>query len=238
MCETAHFGSLSATVTPIDRSSLQVVTPACPEGVVSVQMKTSREFEQAASIDGYEFSGQAANITRLSPASGMEDGGTVVRIDVTNLLDDFTVDLPTVTFGGVAAAVKALGASSVEATTPAHAVGNVDVVVQGSVSGKQAVAANGYLYFDANGVITSVTPRSGKTQGGAIVRITTACFNTDFTKDLPEVFFGTERAPQVTPIDSRTLEVRTPAHPFGTVEVKVVAPNGEAAVRPAAYTFC
>lgn len=68
----------------------------------------------------------AASVTGVSPASGPAAGGTVVTITGTNL-----GGVEGVTFGGTAAtAVEVLSQSRVRCTTPAHAAGLVNVVVQ------------------------------------------------------------------------------------------------------------
>jgi|SRR5581483_5771499 len=78
-------------------------------------------------------------VNSINPASGSAGGGTNVTIGGSNFSS------PTVTIGGVAATVTGGGTTSVSATTGAHGVGKVDVVVRNS-DGQSGTLSNGYEY--------------------------------------------------------------------------------------------
>ena len=85
-------------------------------------------------------SGAAPTLTLASPNSGSTAGGTSVTLTGTNL-----TGATAVTFGGTAAtSYTVTDATSIIATTPAHAAGAVNVVV--TTPGGTATLTNGYTY--------------------------------------------------------------------------------------------
>jgi len=80
-------------------------------------------------------------VTSISPTSGPINGGTLVTITGTSFVAGVIV-----TFGGAAATgVNVASATSITATTPAHAAGVVDVVV--SLAGVWTTQlTNGFTY--------------------------------------------------------------------------------------------
>jgi hypothetical protein len=73
--------------------------------------------------------------------------------------------------------------------------------------------------------IYDINPRRGSSAGEQAVQITGANFRPDLGY---MVYFGSERAQQVTILDSNTLLVATPAHDVGNVDVVVAADDGPA----------
>ena len=73
--------------------------------------------------------------------------------------------------------------------------------------------------------IYDINPRRGSSGGEQAVQITGANFRPDLGYN---VYFGAERAEQVTILDSHTLLVATPAHDLGAVDVVVAADDGPA----------
>jgi hypothetical protein len=86
----------------------------------------------------------AATITSLTPASGSANGGTTVTIAGTGFV--CTPSFPTVTFGTATATVTSCGATSLTATSPAGAVGSVNVTVTNT--GAAASNALQFSYVD------------------------------------------------------------------------------------------
>ena len=90
-------------------------------------------------------------VTGISPSSGPTAGGTTAVVFGANFDPDATV-----TIGGVAAAITPpIGASSITATTPAHAAGLVDVVVTNpsrpvSDPLRQGTLVKGFLYVSGD----------------------------------------------------------------------------------------
>lgn len=73
--------------------------------------------------------------------------------------------------------------------------------------------------------VYNLEPRHGMTSGEQAVRITGANFRQDIGYT---VYFGSERATQVTIMDTSTLLVATPQHDLGTVDVVVASEAGPA----------
>jgi len=73
--------------------------------------------------------------------------------------------------------------------------------------------------------VYNIEPRHGQTAGEQAVRITGANFRQDIGY---AVYFGSERATQVTIMDTSTLLVATPQHDLGTVDVVVASEAGPA----------
>ncbi len=92
----------------------------------------------------------APTITGVSPNTGPTAGGTAVTITGTNFFAPMTV-----TFGGVAATnVVVVNGTTLTATTPAHAAGAVDVVVQTCGTANSPPLPNGFTYLAAAAVPT------------------------------------------------------------------------------------
>ena len=114
-------------------------------------------------------------ITSVSPDSGTTAGGESVTIAGINFLS-----VATVSFGGAAASVtaRAFNPDSITVTTPPHAAGAVDVVVDNS-GGSSDTRTDGFTYVappaqpgGPTPQILSVSPNSGTTAGGESVTIT------------------------------------------------------------------
>lgn len=137
----ATFGGTPATsLTVISAAQVRVTTPAHTAGAVDVAVTTPGG--TATKTAGFTFVVPKPTIAAVAPASGSTLGGTVVTITGTNL-----TGASAVTFGGTAAASFTVDAATqVTATTPAHAAGEVDVVL--TTPGGSATATDGYTYFD------------------------------------------------------------------------------------------
>lgn len=82
--------------------------------------------------------------------------------------------------------------------------------------------------------IESITPARGPSRGGeeAVIK------GTDFRAGLSVIFGGKTVEPaNITLIDYKTIKVKTPAHPSGTVDVSVENPDGERATLSGGYTY-
>jgi hypothetical protein len=94
-------------------------------------------------------------ITSINPTQGPTTGGTVVAIGGTNFQTGTAV-----TFDGAPATnVTVNSATSITATTPAHAAGAVDVVVTSPVTGTQpATITNGFTFVASPSASPSTSP--------------------------------------------------------------------------------
>ena len=172
----------------------------------------------------------APTVTAVTPSTGTTAGGTVVMFAGTN----FTTGA-TVTLGGVAATtVTVLSATSIRATTGAHAAGPVDLIVR-NPDGQQATLAGGFTYAvfaDPPPSVTSVSPGSGPTSGGTTVTISGFGFRTGAA-----VAVGGTEATGVSLISSTSMTASTPAGTMGTVDVRVTNADGQAGTLVGGFTY-
>ncbi len=117
------FGTTPATsVVVVDARTITCTVPAHVAGLVSVTV-TNEHSQAATLVDAFTYT--EVVILSLSPRHGPVAGGTVVVVTGANF-----VGTPVVTFGGVAAVgVVRIDSQHVVCSTPAHAVGPVDVAV-------------------------------------------------------------------------------------------------------------
>ncbi|MDQ6611390.1 MAG: IPT/TIG domain-containing protein, partial [Gemmatimonadota bacterium] len=118
------FDGIAATSVVVpDRQTITCVAPAHPltTGPIDVVVWVGSRYATAPGAFIY----YVGSITALTPIHGPLAGGTQVLIEGYNFVAGSTV-----TFGGAAATgVNIIDSSHIKATTPAHATGNVDVVV-------------------------------------------------------------------------------------------------------------
>lgn len=138
---------------------------------------------------------------------------------------------PEVFFGGTSAtSIDVVSKSRITAITPAHAFGNVDVVVKND-NGQSYTLTNGFSYT-APPSIDSILPTSGFKTGGDLVTITGANFY-----GTPTVKFGTTNATNVTVVNPTTITATTPAHLAGLVSISVTNPDNQSATSNDAFLF-
>ncbi|MGJ4844988.1 IPT/TIG domain-containing protein [Leifsonia sp. Le1] len=219
------FGGTAGTgFTVVNDTTITVTTPAHAPGATDVVVQ-SPNGDSAPGTFTFDAAPVAPAITSLTPTHGPEAGGTVVTITGTG----FT-GATGVTFGGTAGTgFTVVNDTTITVTTPAHAPGATDVVVQ-SPNGN---SAPGTFTFDAAPVaptITSLTPTHGPEAGGTVVTIT----GTGFT-GATGVTFGGTAGTGFTVVNDTTITVTTPAHAPGATDVVVQSPNGNSA--PGTFTF-
>lgn len=152
----------------------------------------------------------APAILQLLPASGPSAGGTAVNVSGANLTADCTLN-----FGGAPAVnVAYVNASSLIATTPAHAAGAVDVVL--ICTGSSSTLQNGFSYVATGASISSVTPSFGSVDGGTYVRISGANFAPGCWP-----FFGATAARGAAMKSAFEIIATSPPHAAETVDVSV-----------------
>ena len=166
----------------------------------------------------------APTVAGLSTSAGPAAGGTSVTITGTNL-----TGATSVTFGGTpATGVTVNSATSITATTPAHAAGAVDVAV--ATAGGTATLTGSYTYVAAP-TLTSISPSAGPVAGGTSVTIT----GTNFT-GTTSVTFGGTAATSFTVNSATSITATTPAQTVGAVDVAVTTAGGTATLT-GSYTY-
>jgi hypothetical protein len=214
-------GVAGGTVTVVSSNRITVVPPQNHgPGDVAVTVTT-----------GYGTSGAATLryvarpvVTSVSPTEGATDGGASVVITGSN----FT-GATAVRFGGVNASFVVNGAGTqITTTAPAHAAGQVDVVVsnQGIDS---ATSANTKFTYVARPVVTLLTPRAGPVEGGTTVTIN----GSGFTGATAVRFGGVDAASFTVNGAGTQITATAPAHAAGVVDVVVTSQGFDSAITAA-----
>jgi len=166
----------------------------------------------------------SASLTQYRPNNGN-------RTWMTNWASTVNADQSGVTFDGVPATnVQIISPTQITATTPAHAVGQVDVVVT-NYDGQPSTITNGFEYLMPLSV-SGISPSTGSIAGGDAVVISGDGFVSGST-----VKFGEVDAASVTYIDSNTLHAVTPANTAGAQDVTITNPDNQEATLPGGFTY-
>ncbi|WP_345718612.1 IPT/TIG domain-containing protein [Kineosporia mesophila] len=220
-------GVPGTTLTVSSDTSLTVTTPAHAAGLAEVTViAPGGTSSTAGTANDYTYVA-APVITAITPNSGPTAGLISVIITGTG----FT-GLTGVSFGGnpVAGAIVSGDTSINVPTVPAHAVGQVDVVISTTSGGtSSASAASRYTYLGAP-TLTGVAPNRGPLAGANQVVLTGTGFNQATAVD-----FGGNGATSFTK-DSDTQITATAPAGTGTVNVTVTA-GGSGASNTQPYTY-
>ncbi|QDG52986.1 hypothetical protein FIV42_20220 [Persicimonas caeni] len=207
------FGTNVATVVDRGATWARVQTPAGAVGTVDVVMRDANgEIDRLASAFEYR---QALWVDAVAPQQGPADGGTSVTLTGTGFAGTDRVE-----FGGIAAPFTVVSDSEIEATTPAHGAGSVDVVVERD--GVEARLRDGFLYTEQL-EIWGFTPIRGSIAGNTYVEVRGRGLYGAL-----RVFFDSEEAPVVQRIDRNNLLLYTPPHQVGEAQVSVEAGSQQA----------
>ncbi|GAA2351375.1 IPT/TIG domain-containing protein [Dactylosporangium salmoneum] len=164
------------------------------------------------------------SVSSLSVARGPVAGGTQVTIAGANLSGTTAVK-----FGDTPATFhksEAYGVTTLVATAPAHAKGNVDVTVTAAGGTSVAGAATKYAYVPPAPAVTRLSAQSASTAGGATITVT----GTDLT-GATAVRLGAVAATGVKVTSATSLNFTVPAGlAAGGYDVTVTTPDGTSAV--------
>lgn len=131
-------GNLATGVTVVNSTKVTAITPTHAAGTVDVVINATQG--SATLLNGYSYVAPPPTLTSLNPTSGTIAGGTVVTLTGTNLTNTTGVK-----FGGsLATSITIVSSTTVNATTPSHLAGTVDVVV--STLEGNATLTNSYTY--------------------------------------------------------------------------------------------
>ena len=134
---TVTFGGVAATGLSIQPTQITGTYPAHAAGQVTVTV-TNPDTQNVSASFTYN---SPPTITRVNPTSGSHLGGTVVTVVGSNFNSGTTFRV-----GGVNTTNRTyFGSTTIQATTGAHAVGTVDVVVI-NPDGQTATLTGGYTY--------------------------------------------------------------------------------------------
>lgn len=173
----------------------------------------------------------AANPTfgSITPTTGSSSGGTPVTITGSNFVAGATVYIGS----SAATNVVVVNSTQITANAPSGTLGSANIlIVNPDNSAVTAASAFFYVQGSASPRVDYVDPPSGAINGGALVTISGAGFQSGLT-----VTFGSIPSVSVTVMSSGTLLVRTPSGNSGTVPVTVSNPDGTSATLATGYTF-
>jgi uncharacterized repeat protein (TIGR03803 family) len=158
---------------------------------------------------------QTPTFASIAPDHGLSAGGTATTIRGTGFTG--AVD---VTFGGSSTTqLEVVDPTTINATTPGHFVGTVDVEIvsfEGNVTG-----TNAFTFDPPLPTISSVSPNSGPVAGGTSVTITGSHYIA-----VSAVKFGTTAAATFSVDNDTQITATTPAHAAGAAGVSVTTPSG------------
>lgn len=164
-------------------------------------------------------------LTGIDPVVGAVEGGTEVTLSGSGFRDGSYV-----LFGGrEASSVTVAGPDTIVAVAPPGSAGAVDVSVH-APDGQQARLAAAFTYATVP-VFSQVFPAAGQAAGGTTLLIG----GSGFAPDLVVLLDGQELA--TTWLSANVVQVTTPAHPAGTVDLALRNPAVPDVVVPDAFTF-
>src|SRR5262249_35495306 len=155
-------------------------------GQVDIIVNTMSGNSSPNAADHFNFTQAGPTVTQVGPTSGGTAGGTSVTITGTN----FT-QVSSVLFGStLASAFSVTSSTSITATAPSHAAGQIDITVVTSAGTSPLNPGHDQFNYTASGpTVTSVTPGTGTGSGGTSITIS----GTNFT-NVTSVMFGTTAA--------------------------------------------
>ena len=225
---TVTFNGVPATGVLVP--SATQITATTPAGAVgpAVIVVTNPDTQGASLSGAFSYLNFPPAITLVSPATGGSLGGATVTISGSDFVAGATVTLG----GGGATSVTFDSPTQLTATTTAHAVGAVAVVVT-NPDGQSDTVAGGYTYSAAPApTVTSVAPSSGTTGGGTPVTGTGTGFGAGAS-----VTFDGVAATNVVVASATSITATTPAHSAGTVTVVVTNPDTQVGTLLDGYSY-
>jgi hypothetical protein len=132
-------GKAATGVVVVNPTTITATTPSHTAGLKDVVVMNPDQ-RTGTLKNGFTYT-QGPSVTSIAPNGGTTAGGTPVTVSGTGFVAPATL-----TLGGTAAtAVSVVNSTTITATTPAHAAGAVNVVVQSNA--QTATLTNGYFYF-------------------------------------------------------------------------------------------
>ena len=219
-------GGVEATaVTVQDGTTISATTGAGAAAQVGVTV-INPDDQQVTRANAFTYQPSTApTVTGIIPAEGPAAGGTNVTVQGTGFVAGARLLL-----GAAAADVIAVpDAQTIQATTANAVAGTVNIVVR-NPDGQEGRLGNGFRYKAAP-TIDNLSTVAGPSLG----RTDTTITGTGFAAGVRVFFGGTEA--RATFRDATTIDVVTPGHPAGAVEVRVLNADGSEVTANAAFTY-
>jgi PGF-pre-PGF domain-containing protein len=226
-------GTALTNMTVVSASKIIGSTRPGTAGLVNVDITTPNGTVTATDV--FTYIGPPTFVS-IAPTSGMTTGGTTVTINGTNLIGANSGGVTgNVTIGGSLATIISVVSGSITATTPAHAAGTVDIVIN---TPNGTATGTGVYSYGVPPVFTSIVPTSGTTAGGTPITITgtNLAGTTNSGASIYNVSIGGTALTNMTVVSASKIIGSTPAHATGTVDAVITTPNGTA-TGTGAYTY-
>jgi uncharacterized protein YegL len=236
-----YFGGVLATsgFTYYSDTKLRVMAPAgLVPGLVDVTVENPDGTTDTL-VCGYEYLAPppppAPEIHSLSLTEGFISGGDLVYIKGANIDPNAKVY-----FGNKEVPInRYYDSTQIRILTPAYDTATtVDVIIE-NPDGQRAVLSQGFTYKepapDPAPIITSLSVNQGLVLGGELIYIDGKNF-----KSGAEVYFGNRKAEVLNYYSAEKMRVKVPEaenRQSGTVDIKVINPDGQEAILSAAYTY-
>src|SRR5579883_652221 len=214
---TVKFGIAASTSVTVTFSTVLVSdSPAQGAGTVDVTVTTPFGTSPVLAADQFTYSATAApTVNSVAPNQGPPAGGTA-NIVITG--SGFT-GVTAVSFGANTAAFVVNSGTQITATSPAGALGTVDVTV--TANGTSATSAADQFTYTNAPVITNVSPDAGVLAGGTAITIT----GNNFTGSTGGTLGGVALT-NFNVVSATQITANTPVHAFGSVNLVILNSNG------------
>ncbi|MCA9515419.1 MAG: IPT/TIG domain-containing protein [Myxococcales bacterium] len=233
---SVRFGNAaSPLVTVANRTTLTARIPSHPQATVSVTVVNPGSQQALGTLENAftfldEINGDPPQIDVITPGTGPVGGGTPVRV----LGEGFLPGAVVVFDASVIPDAEIVSAYELRFVTPPRAAaGEVDVTVL-NPNGLGATVPSGFAYLDPSTpppTITTIVPNGGPEAGGNTISIAGTNFRATGTWTL-----GGQVLDSVATFGD-TVTARAPAHAPGPVDLVYVGPDGQVAVKVAAYEY-
>jgi hypothetical protein len=237
---TISFGSTAASVISffgVDNVVEVRSPPGTAGSTVDVRVTNPAGTSAITTADQFTYSSApipVPTVSGIGPGSGTASGGTTVYISGSG----FSTGITAVNFGTApASSFYAPSDNLIQARTPAHAVGSVDVTVA-NASGTSTASSADTFVFTTPPVpsVTNVSPSGGPSNGGPTVYIS----GSGLTGATSVSFGGTSGAGFTVTSDGLITVYHSPAQGTNpsTVDITVTTPGGTSGVSTAdRFTF-
>jgi hypothetical protein len=232
---SVFFGDSPAElVNVVDDTLLIVTSPVSDPGLTSLTVENP-DGQQAVLPDVFEYLPDGSPIPVLDsiePAAGPETGGTIVTLMGANLGEPGAILLgntPVTDYVSIADAAVAFVA-------PAGEPGLVDVTFV-SAEGQSAAMEAAFEFIAMEELlpppdVAAIAPGSGPSAGGTSGSVVGQNFQAGAT-----VYFGAVKAAEVNFVNDTQLDIQTPAHDAGLVDITVLNPDGQTHALEQSFTF-
>jgi hypothetical protein len=228
-------GTAAPEVTWLSSTTLKVIAPAAAAGPVGLTVTNpdGQHVSKSAAFTFVEELETPLTVTSITPSSGPTTGGGLVTVSGAGFDEGLQL-----WFGPQPAGTLTIVTDTLAmATVPAGEIGTIDLTAVSS-GGSWSELESSYSYFAPNSIpaqppiISAVLPASGWMDGGQTVLLSGVGLSEDTL-----VHFGALAAEVVSAQGGALLEVVTPAHGTGTVDVTVTSTEGLSTVLTAGFVY-